>query len=155
MVHCNLGCAVMGERLNLNAYYYSFDPTGVLAIDRVLAAVARAGKGSHHTEDWGESYDGEPSLLEGIQGAADESAKLVSELENCPLRQLAKWAEGNPFWRYTTSVHLNDEWRVSCYDEPDDAYSDDDTGLRALGKGPTILEATADAVRQLKEKGEL
>lgn len=46
------------EKLRMNAYYYSFEPTGVIEIDRVLSAVADAGKGCHHTADWSEyGYD--------------------------------------------------------------------------------------------------
>jgi len=40
--------------MRMDAYYYSFTPTGVEAIDRILSAVACAGKAYHHTEDWGE-----------------------------------------------------------------------------------------------------
>lgn len=35
---------------SLNAYYFSFEPTGVDAIDEILAAVAHAGRAYHHTE---------------------------------------------------------------------------------------------------------
>ena len=64
------------DKLNLNAYYYSFDRTGVLVIDRILAAVARAGKAYHHTEDWTDQYpDGSPSQVELIQQAADSAAE--------------------------------------------------------------------------------
>lgn len=38
--------------MRLNAYYYSFEPTGVEEIDRILSAVACAGKAYHHTESW-------------------------------------------------------------------------------------------------------
>ena len=42
----------MTEPLRMNAYYYSFKPTGVKEIDRILSAVACAGKAFHSTEDW-------------------------------------------------------------------------------------------------------
>ena len=32
------------DDLTLRAYYYSFEPTGVVEVDRLLQAVARAGK---------------------------------------------------------------------------------------------------------------
>ncbi len=35
------------------AYYYSFERTGVEAIDRILAEVAWAGKAHHDTDRWG------------------------------------------------------------------------------------------------------
>jgi hypothetical protein len=43
------------------AYYYSFDETGVDAIDIVLSAVACAGKAFHHTEEW-QDADSHPDL---------------------------------------------------------------------------------------------
>ena len=63
----------------MNAYYYSFDPTGQPAIDAILSAVAHAGKGYHHTESWHD--DGEwsrwgegRSVVDVIQAAANEAA---------------------------------------------------------------------------------
>lgn len=139
------------ERLNLNAYYYGFEPTGVLAIDRVLAAVAAAGKGSHHTEDWGERYDDEPSLLERIQEAAEESAKLVKELENCPLRELAKWISKGPCFQVELFHGETSGFAVGC----EDATDEDHCTCVAYGDGETLIDAAADAVKQLKERGEL
>lgn len=43
--------------LNLNAYYYGFENTGVYAVDKILAEVASAGKRYHHTEEWHEDDD--------------------------------------------------------------------------------------------------
>lgn len=39
-------------RARLDAYYYSFEPTGVQVIDDLLHAIAWAGKAAHHTEAW-------------------------------------------------------------------------------------------------------
>jgi hypothetical protein len=63
-----------GDR-RFNAYYFSFDPTGNEDIDRILAAVALAGKMFHHTEGWTEDdigwgYD----LIDLIQAAANTAA---------------------------------------------------------------------------------
>lgn len=59
----------------MEAYYYGFAPTGVIEIDRILSAVARAGKAYHHTEDWlNEDSDG-ISPIDRIQAAADAAAK--------------------------------------------------------------------------------
>lgn len=77
--------------MRLNAYYYSFEPTGVEAIDRILSAIACAGKAFHLTEDWNDQvYDldengqkipnpYEPFLrgwtvVEWIQNAANDAA---------------------------------------------------------------------------------
>ena len=66
--------------LQMNAYYYSFDRTGVVEIDRVLSAVAVAGKRFHHTEWWNDEDDGRPSCQERIQAAANEAAVEVERL---------------------------------------------------------------------------
>lgn len=63
--------------LRMFAYYYSFTPTGVREIDEILSAVACAGKSYHHTENWSDSDDGEPSWAELIQEAADRAAKKM------------------------------------------------------------------------------
>ena len=42
----------MIEEQRMDAYYYGFEPTGVVEIDRILSAVACAGKAYHHTEEW-------------------------------------------------------------------------------------------------------
>lgn len=78
------GVTMAGERKRrMNAYYYSFEPTGVEAIDRLLSAVACAGKAYHHTDQWTESVFGsepyEPdhrggSPVEWIQNAAEDAA---------------------------------------------------------------------------------
>ena len=70
----------MAEEMRMNAYYYSFEPTGVAAIDKILSAVACAGKAYHHTEEWGEDAGSYPyhtgsTPVEWIQNAANEAAK--------------------------------------------------------------------------------
>ena len=76
----------MTTDMRLDAYYYGFDPTGDEDIDRILSAVACAGKAYHHTESWCEemSYGTpngapEPFLrgltpIEWIQNAAIDAA---------------------------------------------------------------------------------
>lgn len=69
--------------MRMNAYYYGFTPTGDPAIDKILSAVACAGKAFHHTDCWGdEAYDGEApephsgkTPIDWIQNAADEAAR--------------------------------------------------------------------------------
>lgn len=61
-------------QLRMDAYYYGFDRTGCLPVDRILSAVATAGKMYHHTEDWMDgNEDGTP--VDAIQQAANEAAK--------------------------------------------------------------------------------
>jgi len=65
---------------NLRAYYYSFRATGDADIDLILAAVAAAGKGAHHTDGWLDDDYG-PSYRDQIQEAADRAAKVRTESE--------------------------------------------------------------------------
>lgn len=62
----------------MDAYYFGFEPTGVPAIDAILSAVANAGSGYHHTEDWDDEvtyrWDGGHSYVDVIQAAANEAA---------------------------------------------------------------------------------
>ena len=70
---------IEGRNFPLEAYYYSFDPTGNDAIDRILMAVAWAGKAYHHTDMWNDDSDfgsnGEPTPVDMIQAAANEAAQ--------------------------------------------------------------------------------
>jgi len=72
--------------MRMDAYYYGFTPTGVDAIDRILCAVASAGRSFHNTEDWnnecGESnFSIGNSPVEWIQNAANAAALLQRENE--------------------------------------------------------------------------
>lgn len=59
-----------------SAYYYTLDKTGDPLIDKILEAVAYAGKAEHHTMYWNdENSDGNPSLVDRIQQAANQAAK--------------------------------------------------------------------------------
>jgi len=86
----------MTER-RMDAYYYGFDKTGVEVVDKILGAVACAGKAYHHTDDWNEKtnfpYDdhtGE-TPIEWIQNAAKEAAARIEALE----KALEAIAEGD------------------------------------------------------------
>lgn len=74
------------SELRMDAYYYGFARTGCGAIDRILSAVAWAGKAYHHTEDWND-YAEPPDGHEGftpadwIQSAADAAAAVLKRLE--------------------------------------------------------------------------
>lgn len=71
----------------MDAYYYSFDRTGVGPVDAILSAVAVAGKGSHHTDGWRDVSDyyykerpGLPDADSGmdlIQLTANQSADQI------------------------------------------------------------------------------
>lgn len=72
--------------MRMNAYYFGFTPTGAESIDRILSAVACAGKAYHHTEGWTESiepYDENfrgGTCAEWIQNAAKDAAEAVASL---------------------------------------------------------------------------
>lgn len=89
--------------MRLNAYYYSFGGTGEECVDRVLSAVACAGKAYHHTEHWAD----ECSAWDGLRGdspvdwianaaedAAAEVAKLRAEVSRLTAERAAIWREG-------------------------------------------------------------
>lgn len=69
------------ESLSMVAYNYSFEPTGNLVIDRILSAVARAGKASHDTEYWGDRSNGE-SYIDEIQNFANEAAIITTKIQD-------------------------------------------------------------------------
>lgn len=66
------------DDLQMNAYYFDFQPTGVRAIDEILSAVAVAGKRFHYTEAWADRDDG-PSHADLIQEAANKAAAAKTE----------------------------------------------------------------------------
>jgi hypothetical protein len=73
------------DSARMDAYYYSFERTGVGIIDRILSAVAIAGKGSHHTESWTDDdlakyYDDGLTHIQRIQKAADDAAFILKAL---------------------------------------------------------------------------
>lgn len=78
------------EPLNLSAYYYGFDKTGVREVDELLAAVAHAGKCFHDTADWtGPTWSDDdterptgPSVAKQIQAAADRLAYHIDDLRD-------------------------------------------------------------------------
>ena len=69
----------MKNKLRMDAYYYSFTETGNPEIDKILSAVACAGKAFHHTDQWNDEnefvtgHEG-ATPVEWIQNAANEAA---------------------------------------------------------------------------------
>lgn len=74
--------------MRMEAYYYEFTPTGSATVDKLLSAVACAGKAYHHTREWNDdAYDGEApephtgrTPVEWIQIAAREAAEEMERL---------------------------------------------------------------------------
>ena len=80
----------------MEAYYYSFDSTGCDPIDKILSAVACAGKAYHHTNDWNEHASprddhtgGTP--IDWIQNAAIEAAAEIQSLRDQIYESIPKW----------------------------------------------------------------
>ncbi len=70
---------VDAKPLRLDAYYYGFTETGNRAIDRILSAVACAGKAFHGTESWNDETTPFPghvgkTPIDWIQNAANDAA---------------------------------------------------------------------------------
>lgn len=72
--------------LRMHAYYFGFTATGVELVDRILSAVAHAGKGYHNTSEWGEDnteswgpFRG-TSYAEWMQRAAEDAAAEMRRL---------------------------------------------------------------------------
>lgn len=69
------------NELRMNAYYYSFNSTGVPEIDKILSAVACAGKAYHHTDCWNDENEWPPhegnTPIEWIQNAANKAAEAM------------------------------------------------------------------------------
>ena len=66
--------------LFMNAYYYSFEPTRYEPVDRVLSAVAIAGKWAHHTDAWTDHTPGCWSPVETIQQEATRCADAAADM---------------------------------------------------------------------------
>lgn len=110
MIELDLGAieAPLPAEARMEAYYYAFDRTGIGVVDAILSAVAVAGKGAQHTEDWLDEddfgyYHGWSGLPDGesaadlIQATADRSAYQVKVLINevRRLRELLKERANN------------------------------------------------------------
>lgn len=79
------------SKRRMQAYYYGFVPTGVGVIDKILSAVACAGKARHHTREWADEDDDMDDVYEyhtgktcedWIQNAANEAAAEVRRLKD-------------------------------------------------------------------------
>jgi hypothetical protein len=82
------------SKWRMYAYYFGFSSTGNRDVDRILSAVACAGKGYHHTEGWCEPTEPYPHLrgnsyAEMIQNAATDAAAAIEALEAENARLLA------------------------------------------------------------------
>lgn len=78
------------ENLRMDGYYIGFGKTGVKLIDRILSAVACAGKAFHHTECWTDETPAYEEVFRGkspndwIQCAANDAADLIRAISRAP-----------------------------------------------------------------------
>lgn len=91
----------MSDR-RMEAYYYDFEPTKSAAVNKILGAVACAGKAYHHTQDWCEKtspYDDHTGVspAEWIQNAAIEAADEIERLKKL-LEQRDMFIFTNGLW---------------------------------------------------------
>lgn len=74
--------------MRMSARYYRFNPTGVEEIDRILSAVACAGRAYHHTESWRDETPQYEEFFRGecpvdwIQSMADDAAAAFKAKAN-------------------------------------------------------------------------
>lgn len=99
------------EGWRMAAYYYGFAGTGVIAIDRVLSAVACAGKAYHYTSEWNDDCDAWHDGLRGtspvnwIECAADDAAadiRALIESHKAQAARIAMWEATAPTAEYST-----------------------------------------------------
>lgn len=69
-----------------DAYYYGFNPTEEDSVNKILSAVAIAGKGYHHTDGWTEEKDDYSDYTGGsyagwIENSAKECAREITKLK--------------------------------------------------------------------------
>jgi predicted RNase H-like nuclease (RuvC/YqgF family) len=76
------------SEMRMSAYYFGFEETGDKAIDKILSAVACAGKAYHHTGEWNDGsdyvkFDGHTggTPVDWIQNAAKEAKARAEETE--------------------------------------------------------------------------
>ena len=73
----------MDEKLRLDSYYYDFNATGLLEIDKILERVAGAGRSFHHTDQWSDKEPHGVSKIDLIQEAAESATRFINfVLEN-------------------------------------------------------------------------
>ena len=106
----------MTEELRMGAYYYGFAQTGARAVDKVLSAVACAGKAFHHTSEWNDDakWDGHKgeTPVDWIQNAADEAAAEIVRLR-AALHRISLGSQNSG----TTKEYLGREARAALGEE--------------------------------------
>ena len=91
------------SELFMRAYYHTFQPTGELCADRILSAVARAGKSAHHTADWYDEWH-------NIQNAANATAEEVKNLRQRLAEAEAKLTETENGLRWACNTYIVDDY---------------------------------------------
>jgi len=116
----------MSDDLNqrrMDAYYYDFDGTGCDPVDKILSAVACAGKAYHHTSDWNEEtrpfldYHSGETPIDWIKNAAQEAAERIEELE----AKLEKAVTALKFYRSAIDLRIDCEITHAMQEAHDNA----------------------------------
>ena len=110
--------------LRMDAYYYGFDKTGVPEIDRILSAVACAGKAFHHTNEWGDDaspYYGHVGTcpIDWIQNAANDAAKAWNARPAAAVDELIEAYRAVVYEEACLHCGKGEAWTVKC---PDGTY---------------------------------
>jgi len=107
------------------AYYYGFEATGVAAIDKILSAIACAGKCFHDTSQWveavGKSYEYHTGdcPVDWIQNAANQAAAMLSAAPTPPSQSPVVrngFVRANPDDPYTPAGAPYEAWNTPFYD---------------------------------------
>lgn len=99
--------SVRDGSLRMNGYYIHFDLTGVVEVDRVLSAVACAGKGYHNTDGWTEG-----GYTDLIQKWADRAAAAFREREPALRASLVEAVVGKVEGMKVSVGHLSPRNRI-------------------------------------------
>ena len=82
----------------MQGYYIGFDKTGVVEIDRILSALAWAGKAYHHTEGWNDELDWDygpipkgTTCSDLIQRAANDAAATIERHKDALFERGERW----------------------------------------------------------------
>jgi hypothetical protein len=61
----------------MSGYLY-FERTGHKEVDKILCRIEQAGHGYHHTSEWDESENGQPSYIDKINEAIREAKAALT-----------------------------------------------------------------------------
>lgn len=106
-----------GDGNLLRAYYFSFDRVGVPEVDRILAAIARAGCNYHHTNCWNDGLEcGQLSSVDKIQEYAKRCGQAMIEKDRELVEARAEVERLREAARTVEDSAVRDGWSEDFYD---------------------------------------